>query len=73
VEAVVGGDEDAVVIREGPEALVEGPVGVAAEGQAVAGIVVAAVGKLVDVGGLDDAAGVEGRQAVAGRGAGARR
>lgn len=61
-----GGDVDEQVVAfgdDGPEAGVEHPVGrvkgcahAMGEGEAVAGIVVAAFGVLVDVGGLDDVA-----------------
>lgn len=53
----------------GPEAFVEHPVRVRTEGEAVAGVVVAALGVLVDVTGLDKC-GVVGFQAIAGQGAG---
>lgn len=53
----------------GPQPGVEHPVGVGGEGEAVAGIVVAAFGVLVDVGGLDDGGGFR-VEAVAGEGTG---
>ena len=46
--------------------MVEEPVGVFAEGDAVLRMVVAAVGKLVNVGRVHDAAGIHGYAAVAG-------
>lgn len=49
-------DEDAVARVDGPESFVEHPVGVAREGEAVVRIVVAALGKLMDVRGFDDRA-----------------
>lgn len=52
-------DEDGVVVPDGPEAVVEEPVGVLGEGDAVVQGVVAAAGELVDVGGVDDGAGGE--------------
>lgn len=63
------GSENRVVGREGPEAVVEQPVGVLAEGEAVGEVVVAAFGELVDVAGIDDGAAVERDQPVAGQGA----
>ena len=60
------GHDDLVVIGQGPEAIVEQPVSVLAEGEAVAGVVVAGIGELMDVGGVDDAAGGDRRQAIAG-------
>ena len=63
-------DEDVVAFGLGsPEAFVEHPVRVGTEGEAVAGVVVAALGVLVDVTGLDKG-GVIGFQAIAGQGAG---
>ncbi len=59
-------DDDAIVIRDGPQALVEHPVGVFAEGDAVARVVVPAIAELVDVGGVNNASGVDGGEAVAG-------
>ena len=55
-----------VIIGNRPKALVEEPVGVFAEGDAVLRMVVAAVGKLVNVGRVHDAAGIHGYAAVAG-------
>jgi hypothetical protein len=45
------GDENGVVIAKGPQPVVEQPVGVFGEGEAVVQGVVAALGELVDVGG----------------------
>lgn len=48
-------DKEIFASRDGcPQALVEHPVGVWRQSEAVAGIVVAAFGVLVDVGGLND-------------------
>jgi hypothetical protein len=61
-------DQEVVALGDGgPQPGVEHPVGVGGEGEAVAGIVVAAHGVLVDVGGLDDGA-CGGLEAVAGEG-----
>ena len=50
-------DEEVVAFRHGgPEALVEHPVGIGGEGEAVAEIVIAALSVLVNVGGLHDVA-----------------
>jgi hypothetical protein len=48
---VAVGDEDGVVIANGPKAVIEEPVGVLGEGEAVIQVVVADIGELVDVGG----------------------
>ena len=53
------GDENRVVVAQGPEAVVEQPVGVLAQGDAVVQGIVAAGGELVDVAGVDDGAGVK--------------
>ena len=59
-----------IVLRHGtPEASIEHPVSVRAESEAVAGIVVAADGVLVDVRGLDDGGGF-GIEPITGEGAG---
>ena len=50
------GDENGIVVPKGPEAVVEEPVGVFGQGNAVVQVVVAAVGELVDVAGGDDGA-----------------
>ncbi len=66
------GDFDEEVVSfwyGGPEALVEHPVGVGGEGEAVSGVVVAAEGVLVDVAGLHDGA-IVGFQSVTREGAG---
>lgn len=63
------GDENRVVVGQGPKAIVEQPVGVFGEGDTVVQVVVAAAGELMDVAGIDDSAGVEGDEAVAGQGA----
>lgn len=63
-------DQEVVAFwNDGPQSGVEHPVGVGREGEAVAGIVVAADGVLMDVGGLDDRAGFR-VEAIAGEGAG---
>ena len=62
--------ENCVVIPERPEAVVEEPVGVFAESNAVGGIVVAAAGELVNMAGIDDAAGIERDQSITGQGTG---
>jgi hypothetical protein len=59
--------EDGVVLGYRPEAVVEEPVGVFGEGDAVGEVVVTAPGELVDVGGVDDSAGGKGGVAVAGQ------
>ncbi|HXV21675.1 MAG TPA: hypothetical protein VD811_11885 [Desulfuromonadales bacterium] len=64
------GDEDGVVVAERPKAVVEQPVGVFGEGEAVIQVVVAAAGELVDVGGIDDGAGGKSNEAIAGQGTG---
>jgi hypothetical protein len=46
---VAVGDEDGVVIANGPKAVIEEPVGVLGEGEAVIQVVVADIGELVDV------------------------
>ena len=53
---VVAGDKDGEVVRDRPEAVIEQPMGVLAESEAVPDVVVPGVGELVDVGGVDDAA-----------------
>jgi hypothetical protein len=59
-----------VAFRDGgPEALVEEPMRIGGEGEAVAGIVVATLGMFVDVAGLHEGA-VVGFEAVAGEGTG---
>ena len=55
--------------NRGPEPIIEHPVGVGREGEAVVGIVVAGNSVLVDVGGLDDGGGFR-VEPVAGKGAG---
>jgi len=51
-------DKKIIAFRHGtPEASIEHPVSARAESEAVAGIVVAADGVLVDVRGLDDGGG----------------
>ena len=63
-------DEEVVAFGQGgPEALVEHPVGIRGEGEAVSGVVVAAEGVLVDVAGLHEGA-IVGFQSVAREGAG---
>lgn len=64
------GDEDCSVGVDGPQALVEAPVGVLAESEAVGEFVVAASGPGVDVGGVDDAGAFGGHAAQAGEGTG---
>jgi hypothetical protein len=49
LEEVAVGDENGVVVAEEPEAIVEQPVGVFGEGDAVVQVVVSAPGELVDV------------------------
>ena len=61
------GDEDAVAGVDGPESFVEHPVGVAREGEAVVRMVVAALGKLMDMRGFDDRAAAAGVDSVAGQ------
>jgi hypothetical protein len=48
------GDEDGVVVTDGPQAVVEQPVGVFGKGDAVVLVVIAAPGELVDMGGVHD-------------------
>lgn len=63
-------DEEVVATWQGgPEALVEHPVGIRGEGEAVSGVVVAAEGVLVDVAGLHEGA-IVGFQSVTREGAG---
>src|SRR5690606_988284 len=64
------GDDDAPVVADGPEAFVESPVGVFAEGEAVLGIVVLAFCPRLDMGGIDDSGAVGGQAAIAGERAG---
>ena len=59
--------ENPVIVRQRPQAVVEKPVRILAQGQPIAGIIVARVGKLVDVGGIDDTAGGDGDKPVAGQ------
>lgn len=61
------GGQYRIVIIDGSEAVVEEPVGVFGEGDAVGRIIVAAFGKLVDVAGVDDGAGGKGNQSIAGQ------
>jgi hypothetical protein len=67
---LIGSDEHGVVVGQGPEADVEQPMGILAEGKSVAGVVVAGVGKLVDVCRIDNAPGGGRNQPVAGQGTG---
>ena len=70
-EAAIGDFDDKIITigDGGPQAFIEHPVGVWREGEAIAGIVIATLGMLMDVAGLDDVA--DGAlQAVAGEGAG---
>jgi hypothetical protein len=50
------GDKDRIVVPQRPETVVEQPVGILGEGDAVGGVVVATAGKLVDMAGVDDGA-----------------
>ena len=63
-------DEDAVARVDGPESFVEHPVSVAREGEAIVRIVVAALGKLMDVRGFDDRAASSCVRSVTGERAG---
>jgi hypothetical protein len=65
-----GSHADAEIIIQRPQAGVEEPVGVFAQGETVARIVVPAVGKAVDVRGVHNAAAIHRHQAVTGQGAG---
>ena len=64
------GSNHGVVVLNGPQAVIEQPVGVLGEGKAVVRVVVAAGGKGVDMSGIYDGAGIEGDEPVAGQGAG---
>ena len=64
------GDKDSVAGVDGPESLVEHPVGVAREGEAVVRIVVAAFGELMDVHGFDNRAAAACVDSVSGERAG---
>ena len=63
-EAAFGNDH-LVIVGQRPEAAVEEPVRILAQGQTIPRIVVARVRELVDVGGIDDAAAGDGGQPIA--------
>ncbi len=63
IEAAPGHDDPVVVVQR-PQAVVEQPVGVLAQGQAVARVVVARGGKLMDMGRVDDALAGDGGQPI---------
>src|SRR5262249_45932150 len=58
------GDHHAIIVTEGPQAVVEQPMGVLSEGKSVARVVVAGIGELVDVRAIDDAAAGDGGEPV---------
>lgn len=64
------GYEDGVVVAQRPKAVVEEPVGILGQGDAVVQVVVAAVSELVDMTGIHDGAGRKRDEAIAGQGAG---
>ena len=61
-------NDNPVIVADGPEATVKLPVCVFGKGQAVAGVVVAAVAELVNMSGVHNALHVESRHAVASQG-----
>ena len=61
--------QDSMVVSQGPQPLIEGPMGILGQRQPVAGIVVSAVGERMDMRRIDDAAGLGCHQLVARQGA----
>ena len=59
------GNDHLVIVGQRPEAVVEEPVCILAQGQVIPRIVVAGVRELVDVCGIDDAAAGDGGQPIA--------